>query len=59
VPFREHFSVRLEARGFVTLVNPDTAFFCRSDQTGLLCRVRSSGSTFIQYDLLAGAAYAF
>lgn len=59
VPCSEHFSLRLEARGFVTLVNPDTAFFCRSDQTGLLCRVHSHGSTLIQYDLLAGAAYAF
>jgi opacity protein-like surface antigen len=59
VPFSEHFSLRLEARGFVTFVNPDTAFFCRSDQAGLLCRVRSQGSTLIQYDLLAGAAYAF
>jgi opacity protein-like surface antigen len=59
VPWSEHFSLRLEARGFVTLVNPDTAFFCRSDETGLLCRVHSHGSTFIQYDLLAGVAYAF
>jgi len=59
VPFSTHFSLRLEARGFVTLVDPNTAFFCRSDQTGLLCRVRSRGSTFIQYDLLAGAALTF
>ncbi|MGH8132862.1 MAG: outer membrane protein [Steroidobacteraceae bacterium] len=59
VPLNSHFSLRLEARGFVTLVNPDTAFFCRSDQTGLLCHIRSHGSTFIQYELLAGAAFSF
>src|SRR5262249_31738416 len=43
VPFNQHFSLRLEARGFVTLVNENTAFFCRSDQAGLLCRVHSHG----------------
>jgi len=59
VPVSAHFALRLEARGLVTLVDPNTAFFCRSDQTGLLCRVRSRGSTFIQYDLLAGAALTF
>jgi len=59
VPFSAHWSLRLEARGFVTLVDPNTAFFCRSDRTGLLCRVRSRGSTFIQYELLAGAALTF
>jgi len=59
VPFSAHWSLRLEARGFVTLVDPNTAFFCRSDRTGLLCLVRSRGSTFIQYELLAGAALTF
>jgi hypothetical protein len=59
VPLNPHFALRLEARGYVTFVNPDTALFCRSDQTGLLCRVRSRGSAFIQYELLAGAAFTF
>jgi opacity protein-like surface antigen len=58
-PVTRHFSVRLEGRGFVTLVNPDAAVFCRSDQNGLLCRIRGSGQTFIQGEFLAGAAWAF
>jgi opacity protein-like surface antigen len=58
-PVTKHFSVRLEGRGFVTLVNPDAAVFCRSDQNGLLCRIRGSGQTFLQGEFLAGAAWAF
>ncbi|MFL6600333.1 MAG: outer membrane protein [Steroidobacteraceae bacterium] len=58
-PVTRHFSVRLEGRGFVTLVNPDAAVFCRSDQNGLLCRIRGSGQTFFQGEFLAGAAWAF
>jgi opacity protein-like surface antigen len=58
-PVTRHFSVRLEGRGLVTLVNQDTAVFCRSDQNGLLCRVRGSGQTFLQGEFLAGAAWAF
>lgn len=58
-PVTRHFSVRLEGRGFVTLVNPDTAVFCRSDQNGLLCRIHGSGQTFFQGEFLAGAAWAF
>jgi opacity protein-like surface antigen len=58
-PVTRHFSVRLEGRGFVTLVNPDAAVFCRSDQAGLLCRIRGSGQTFLQGEFLAGAAWAF
>jgi len=58
-PVTRHFSVRLEGRGLVTLVNPNTAVFCRSDQNGLLCRIHGSGQTFIQGEFLAGAAWAF
>jgi len=58
-PVTRHFSVRLEGRGLVTLVNPNAAVFCRSDQNGLLCRVQGSGRTFIQGEFLAGAAWAF
>jgi opacity protein-like surface antigen len=58
-PVTRHFSVRIEGRGFLTLVNPDTAVFCRSDQNGLLCRIHGNGQTFIQGEFLAGAAFAF
>jgi opacity protein-like surface antigen len=58
-PVTRHFAVRVEGRGFLTLVNPDAALFCRSDQNGLLCRIHGSGQTFLQGQLLAGAAFAF
>jgi opacity protein-like surface antigen len=54
-----HLSFRLEGRGFVTLVNSDTAVFCRSDQNGALCRIHGNGQTFLQGQFLAGAALSF
>ena len=59
VPFSQNFSLRLEARGFLTFVNTDSSFFCSSSSAGGFCAIRGSGSTFIQYELLAGAAFAF
>jgi opacity protein-like surface antigen len=59
VPVSPHFSLRLEGRGLLTPVNTDSALFCRSDQSGALCQVRVRGSSFFQFDFLAGAAYAF
>jgi opacity protein-like surface antigen len=58
-PLSKHFAVRVEGRGFLTLVNSDTAVFCRSGQGGLLCQIRGSGQTFVQGEFLAGAAFAF
>jgi opacity protein-like surface antigen len=59
VPLSPHFSLRLEGRGLLTPLNTDSALFCRSDQSGALCQVRVRGSSFFQFDFLAGAAYAF
>jgi opacity protein-like surface antigen len=58
-PVTSHFFVRLEGRAFVTLVNDNTAVFCRSDQSGLLCRIHGNGQTFVQGQFLAGAVFAF
>jgi opacity protein-like surface antigen len=58
-PVTRSFSVRVEGRGFVTLVDSNTATFCRSDQDGLVCRIRGNGRTFLQGQFLAGAAFAF
>jgi opacity protein-like surface antigen len=58
-PVTRHFSVRLEGRGFVTLVDPHASVFCSSDQAGLLCRIHGHGQTFLQGQFLAGAAFAF
>jgi len=54
----QHLALRLEGRGFVTLMNND-AVFCKSDESGLLCRVHSNSTTFIQGQLLAGVAFTF
>jgi opacity protein-like surface antigen len=59
LPVSKHFGVRLEARGYVTFVNSDSAFFCVSGSQGGTCAVRVKGNAFIQYELLAGAAFAF
>jgi hypothetical protein len=58
-PVSRHFSLRFEGRGFVTLLNADTSVFCRSDQTGTLCQVHARGSSFLQFEMLAGAAWTF
>jgi opacity protein-like surface antigen len=55
----EHIALRLEARGFVTLLSSSTAVFCRSDQAGGLCLIQGRGTSFIQADILAGVSYAF
>lgn len=59
LPVTKRFSVRLEGRGFLTLVNSDSAFLCISDTSGGTCAIRVKGESFIQYELLAGAAFAF
>ena len=59
IPVSERFSIRLEARGFLTFVNTDSRFFCTSGALGGACAIRADGNTFIQYEALAGAAFAF
>jgi opacity protein-like surface antigen len=59
LPVTKHFNVRLEGRGFVTFVNSDSAFLCTSDAQGGACAIRVKGESFIQYELLAGAAFVF
>jgi len=58
-PVSRRFSMRLEGRGFVTLMDSNTAIFCQSDQSGLLCRIHGHGQTFVQGQLLAAVAFAF
>ena len=59
LPVTKHFGVRLEARGYLTLVNSDGAFFCSSDSQGGVCAIKVKSDTLIQYELLAGAVFAF
>jgi outer membrane protein with beta-barrel domain len=59
VPVTQHFGLRFEARGFLTLIDTDSALFCASGSFGGVCSIRSRGSTFTQFEVMAGAAFAF
>jgi opacity protein-like surface antigen len=59
MPVTQHFGVRLEARGYVTFVNSDSAFFCVSDSQGGACAIQAKTDSFFQYELLAGATFSF
>jgi opacity protein-like surface antigen len=59
VPVTPRFGLRLEARGFLTLVDSDSAVFCASGSFGGVCSIRAKGSTFTQFELMAGAAFSF
>jgi opacity protein-like surface antigen len=59
IPLAKHAAIRLEARGYLTLVDPDTAFFCRSDDGVGVCAIAASGSSFFQAEGLAGILVRF
>jgi len=59
MPLSERVAIRLEARGYLTLVDSDSAIFCRSDDGSGFCRIVASGSTIFQAELLAGFAVSF
>lgn len=59
VPLARHAAIRLEARGYLTLVDTDSAFFCRSDDGEGVCRIVASGSTVFQAEALAGILVRF
>jgi len=59
VPLAERAALRLEARGYLTAVDSDSAIFCRSDNGSGFCRIVASGSTIFQAEVLAGIAFRF
>jgi opacity protein-like surface antigen len=59
VPVSTHFSLRFEARGYLTFIDTKSSIFCASGSFGGACSIRTKGSTFNQFDLLVGAAFAF
>jgi len=59
VPVSKQFNILLEARAFFTFMPTDGTLFCGSGQTGAGCSLRSTGSVFSQYALMAGASFAF
>jgi hypothetical protein len=54
VPLGERIAVKLEARGYATLINSSSAIFCSGG-----CVVQISGSTVTQGEVLAGIAARF
>lgn len=59
VPLGDNFDFRAEARGYLSAVDSDSAFFCRSDGGEGLCAIAASGSTVGQVEALAGIVFRF
>ena len=59
VPLAKNAAIRLEARGYLTAVDTDSAFFCRADDGEGVCRIVASGSTIFQAEALAGILVKF
>jgi len=59
IPLAKHAAIRLEARGYLTLVDTEGAFFCRSDNGEGVCGIVASGSTIFQAEALAGVLIRF
>lgn len=59
LPFSEHFAATLGLRGYLTLVDSDTAFLCVSGSEGSGCLVRSSGSGYFQAEAQLGLTLRF
>jgi hypothetical protein len=59
IPVSERVAFRLEARGYLTLVDPATSIFCASGAPGGACRITATGSTLFQAEITAGIAFGF
>jgi len=59
MPLREQFDLRVEGRGYVTFLDSDSSLFCQSGGAQSGCLLRGNGSTFVQFELLAGLAWSF
>jgi opacity protein-like surface antigen len=57
-PVSDHFSLRVEGRGYVTFLSADSSIFCASSGAAA-CGIHASGSALFQFDVLAGASFAF
>lgn len=59
LPIGERAALRLEGRGYVTAVDSDSSFLCRSDDGTGFCRIVAHGSAIVQVEALAGIALRF
>ncbi len=53
------FGIRLEARGYGTLLDSDADLFCQSDPAGAICAVRVEGSVLWQFHAMVGLVFRF
>jgi len=59
MPVSQRVAFRVEARGYVTVMQADTAIFCRSDSSGGACGIVAHGKTLLQAELTAAVAFGF
>jgi hypothetical protein len=59
LPVTPRFDVRIEARAYFTFLSSESSIFCGFGEVGGACALRSSGTVFDQYDILAGATFRF
>lgn len=59
MPLSERIALRVEGRGYLTLLDTDTAIFCESNFGEGACRFVTSGSTLFQFELTVGVAFGF
>ena len=55
----DRFGIRLEARGYGTLLDSDSDLFCRSGPAGAICAVRVDGTVLWQFQATAGLVFRF
>ena len=55
----DRFGIRLEARGFGTLLESDSDLFCQSGPAGAICAIRVEGTVLWQFQATAGFVFRF
>lgn len=55
----ERFGMRLEARGYGTLLSSESDLFCQSGPAGAICAIRVEGNILWQWHAFAGFTFRF
>lgn len=59
IPIVKHVGLRLEARGYATVLNSSGDIFCNSNSGTGTCAIRAHSSTLVQYSTTAGVVVGF